>query len=283
MRASSCRPTKPVLPWGALSWPCRPERTCRCGRRSPWSRSFRPACFEARTPGRGCGPTSARRFPVSRGARTGRRRENKGGAMATRIASFDDWVDLFRAWRRDIGLDSSVLGEYRFDVQFGELGRPEIEFGAYAGQKKWDTLLEVPDQRIRDALLNLIRVQGDTEFASTEQQRFLFDAAPSDEDRRALARVVCEECRHGWQMAYLLVTHFGSTGRVEAQKLLERRAFKGTRLLGSFNQEVNDWLDLLVYTEFVDRDGKHQLKMESFSAFAPFARSTVAMLKEEQF
>ena len=143
--------------------------------------------------------------------------------------------------------------------------------------------MEVPDQRIRDALLNLIRVQGDTEFASTEQQRELFDTAPSDFDRHSLARIICEETRHGWQMAYLLVTYFGTSGRVEAQKLLERRAFKKTRLLGAFNEDIRNWLDMYAFTEFIDRDGKYQLKMESFSAFAPFARSMGPMLKEEQF
>ena len=203
--------------------------------------------------------------------------------MATRIQNFDDWMDLFKTWQKDIGLDVGELGDYQWDVKFGELESDEIEFGAYAGQRKWENLMEVPDQRIRDALLSLIRVQGDTEFASTEQQRYLFDTAPSDFDRQSLARIICEETRHGWQMAYLLVTYFGSTGKVEAQKLMERRAFKKTRLLGAFNENINNWLDLYAFTEFIDRDGKYQLKMESFSAFAPFARSMGPMLKEEQF
>ncbi len=203
--------------------------------------------------------------------------------MATRIQNFDDWMDLFKSWQKDIGLDVGELGEYQWDVKFGDLEQAEIEFGAYAGQKKWENLMEVPDQRIRDALLSLIRVQGDTEFASTEQQRYLFDTAPSDFDRQSLARIICEETRHGWQMAYLLVTYFGATGKVEAQKLMERRAFKKTRLLGAFNEDISNWLDMYAFTEFIDRDGKYQLKMESFSAFAPFACSMGPMLKEEQF
>jgi 1,2-phenylacetyl-CoA epoxidase catalytic subunit len=79
------------------------------------------------------------------------------------------------------------------------------------------------------------------------------------------------------------VTYFGASGKVEAQKLLERRAFKKTRLLGAFNEDIRNWLDMYAFTEFIDRDGKYQLKMESFSAFAPFARSMGPMLKEEQF
>jgi benzoyl-CoA 2,3-epoxidase subunit B len=77
--------------------------------------------------------------------------------------------------------------------------------------------------------------------------------------------------------------HFGYGGRVEAQKMLERRAFDQKRLLGAFNQDVNNWLDFFVYTDFVDRDGKYQLTMLSFSGFAPLAQSMIPMLKEESF
>jgi benzoyl-CoA 2,3-epoxidase subunit B len=84
-------------------------------------------------------------------------------------------------------------------------------------------------------------------------------------------------------MCYLLVNYFGDSGKLEARKLLERRAFRGDRLLGSFNAPVKNWLDFFTYTEFVDRDGKYQLTMLSHSAFAPLAESVTAMLKEEHF
>jgi len=131
--------------------------------------------------------------------------------------------------------------------------------------------------------MNLIVYQGDTEFASVEQQKNLLDTAPTEYDRKALTRVNSEEMRHGWQMCYLLVNYFGDSGKLEARKLLERRAFRGDRLLGSFNAPVNNWLDFFTYTEFVDRDGKYQLTMLSHSSFAPLAESVTAMLKEEHF
>src|SRR5438874_12534204 len=98
--------------------------------------------------------------------------------------------------------------------------------------------------------------QGDTEFASCEQQRHLFETAPTDWDRRAITRVMIEEMRHGWQMCALLIEHFGYSGKVEAQKMLERRAFENKRLLGAFNVDVDNWMDFFTYTDFVDRDGK---------------------------
>jgi benzoyl-CoA 2,3-dioxygenase component B len=92
-----------------------------------------------------------------------------------------------------------------------------------------------------------------------------------------------EEMRHGWQMCALLVDHFGYSGKVEAQKMLERRAFENKRLLGAFNVEVDNWMDFFTYTDFVDRDGKFQLQMFKYSAFAPLGRSMSYMLREEAF
>ena len=92
-----------------------------------------------------------------------------------------------------------------------------------------------------------------------------------------------EEMRHGWQMCHLLVNYFGETGKIEARKLLERRSWQNNRLLGSFNVDVDNWVDFFTYTEFVDRDGKFQLNMLSTSGFAPLARSMGPMLREEGF
>lgn len=200
-----------------------------------------------------------------------------------KISTFDDWIDTFRQWQKDIGYDASLLGDYQFETKLGELHSGEIEFGDFKGQPKWERVTQIPNQSIRDALLNLIVYQGDTEFASVEQQKNLLDTAPTEYDRQSLIRVNSEEMRHGWQMCYLLVTYFGDTGKIEARKLLERRASRGDRLLGSFNAPVNNWLDFFTYTQFVDRDGKFQLTMLSHSAFAPLARSVAAMLKEEFF
>jgi benzoyl-CoA 2,3-dioxygenase component B len=136
---------------------------------------------------------------------------------------------------------------------------------------------------MRDALMNMIVYQGDTEFASVEQQRNLFATAPTEYDRRAITRVMIEEMRHGWQMCALLIDFFGSSGKVEAQKMLERRAFENKRLLGTFNVDVDNWLDFFTYTDFVDRDGKFQLQMLKYSSFAPLGRSTSYMLREEAF
>jgi len=200
-----------------------------------------------------------------------------------RVVNFDDWVDYFRLWQKDLGIDISLLGDYTFGVKLGELPSKEIQFGSYKGDRRWETVMDIPDQRIRDSLLHLIVYQGDTEFASSEQQRKLVLNPPSNYDLQCAVRVMREEMRHGWQMSYLLVQHFGRSGKLEAQKLLERRAYEGTRLLGAFNQDVHDWLDFYCYTALVDRDGKYQLTMLNQSSFQPLASSMGPMLQEEAF
>jgi benzoyl-CoA 2,3-dioxygenase component B len=211
-----------------------------------------------------------------------------------KISTFDDWKEYFKQWQRDVGIEdvaSSVggLGSYEFKVGFGDLKSDEVEFGDFKGDRKWETVLQIPDQRARDSVMELIRYQGDTEFASSEQQRSLIETAPSKEDLQSLIRVMREEGRHGWQMAYLLVTYFGDDGKREAQKLLERRssAMSGTRsnrrLLWAFNERMDHWIDFFYYTELVDRDGKFQLDMLSRCGFAPLARSTTFMLGEEAY
>jgi benzoyl-CoA 2,3-dioxygenase component B len=208
--------------------------------------------------------------------------------MSRRIATFEDWVDLLRDWQTEIGLDLELIDRYvpgyKLEARYGDLPSDEISFGTFAGERRWERLLDVPDQRIRDALLGMVVYQGDTEFASNEQQRFLLHTAPSDYDLGSLARIMLEETRHGFQMCHVLISHFGADGKIEAQKLLERRAFgKRNRLLKAFNEDVKHWLDFFTYTNFMDRDGKFQLTMLSHSAFAPLARSMVPMLREESF
>ena len=202
----------------------------------------------------------------------------------SRIQNFDDWVDVFHQWKDDIGYPTELIGEdYSFETRLDEIESNEIEFGHFAGKAKWEKLTDIPDQRIRDALAHLIEFQGDTEFASVEQQKNLLERAPSDFDLKNIIRINREEMRHGWQMSYVLVTHFGDSGKQQAQRLLERRATENTRLLGSFNEPVLNWLDFFTYTSFIDRDGKYQLNMLSRSAFAPLGRSMLPMLQEEAY
>ena len=154
-----------------------------------------------------------------------------------------------------------------------------IGFGDHYGEPVWQ---EVPGE-YRGALRRILVIQGDTEPASVEQQRYLGATCPSLYDLRNLMQVNVEEGRHLWAMVYLLHAHFGRDGREEAELLLERRSGHQDRprILGAFNAPTPDWLAFFMFTYFTDRDGKFQLSALAESAFDPLARTCRFMIKEE--
>jgi 1,2-phenylacetyl-CoA epoxidase catalytic subunit len=202
-------------------------------------------------------------------------------ATGAQRSAFDDWVDAMREWQRDIDA-APVPPEVVLTAKFSDAVEPEIGFGRFAGQRRWESVAEIPLPAIKDELLSLLVHQGDSEVRAVEQARQLLDSAPSDHDRDRLVRHMAEETRHGWQMAYLLVTHFGDEGRRAARELLERRATRGEALLEMFNVKLN-WVDVFSWHNWGDRVGKYQLTMFGGCAFAPFARSIAPMLREEGF
>jgi benzoyl-CoA 2,3-dioxygenase component B len=172
------------------------------------------------------------------------------------------------------------MPEYRWGILLAPAveGR-RIAFGAHKGEPAWQ---EVPGEH-RAMLRRLIVVQGDTEPAAVEQQRYLGRTAPSLYDLRNLFQVSVEEARHLWAMVYLLQKYFGRDGREEAEDLLRRRSGDQDtpRLLGAFNEATPDWLSFFMFTFFTDRDGKMQLHALSQSGFDPLSRTCRFMLTEE--
>ena len=172
------------------------------------------------------------------------------------------------------------MPEYRWGILLApQVEDRKIPFGEHKGEDAWQ---EVPGE-YRNMLKRLIVIQGDTEPASVEQQRFLGLTAPSLYDMRNLFQVNVEEGRHLWAMVYLLHKYFGKDGREEADDLLQR--FSGSeeapRMLGAFNEETPDWLSFFMFTYFTDRDGKMQLESLAQSGFDPLSRSCRFMLTEE--
>jgi len=176
--------------------------------------------------------------------------------------------------------DYVKMPEYRWGILLAskEEGRV-IPFGKHKGEPAWQ---EVPGE-YRSMLKRLIVIQGDTEPASVEQQRYLGKTCPSLYDLRNLFQVNVEEGRHLWAMAYLLQKYFGKDGREEAEALLDRRSGDEDkpRILGAFNEKTPDWLSFFMFTFFTDRDGKMQLESLAQSGFDPLARTCRFMLTEE--
>lgn len=220
------------------------------------------------------------------------------------LKALEKWHPEFLDWWKSMGPDgfqespvylrTAISVEREGWAQFGYVKMPEyrwgillapqvenrtIGFGEYQGEPVWQ---EVPGE-YRALLRRLIVIQGDTEPASVEQQRFLGKTAPSLYDMRNAFQVNVEEARHLWAMVYLLQKYFGRDGREEAQELLRRRSGDpdAPRLLGAFNEETPDWLSFFMFTFFTDRDGKMQLESLAQSGFDPLSRTTRFMLTEE--
>ncbi len=220
------------------------------------------------------------------------------------LRALETWQPSFREWWHEMGpsdfkedliyLRTAVSVAPEGWAHFGYIKMPEyrwglfltppsedarIGFGDYEGKPVWN---EVPGE-LRNALRRIIVTQGDTEPASVEQQRMLGHKAPSLYDLRNLFQVNVEEGRHLWAMVYLLHRYFGRDGREEAEDLLRRRSGNQDkpRILGAFNEPIENWLDFLMFTMFTDRDGKYQLLALSESGFDPLARTTKFMLTEE--
>jgi benzoyl-CoA 2,3-dioxygenase component B len=172
------------------------------------------------------------------------------------------------------------LPDYRWGIFLADAvpGR-RIGFGDSYGEPVWQ---QIPGEH-RSTLRRLIVTQGDTEPASVEQQRRLGMNCPSLYDLRNLFQVNVEEGRHLWAMVYLLFAYFGRDGREEAEELLARHAGDPDkpRILGTFNEPIEDWLSFLMFTSFTDRDGKFQLKCLAESGFDPLSRTCAFMLTEE--
>ena len=176
--------------------------------------------------------------------------------------------------------DYVKMPEYRWGILLApQVEDRKIPCGEHAGEPVWQ---EVPGE-YRSMLRRLIVIQGDTEPASVEQQRFLGKTAPSLYDLRNLFQVNVEEGRHLWAMVYLLQKYFGADGREEANDLLRRSSGSedAPRMLGAFNEETPDWLSFFMFTYFTDRDGKMQLESLAQSGFDPLSRSCRFMLTEE--
>ncbi len=172
------------------------------------------------------------------------------------------------------------MPDYRWGIFLADqIADRTIGFGDSFGQSVWQ---QVPGE-FRSQFRRIIVTQGDTEPASVEQQHLLGHTCPSLYDLRNLFQINVEEGRHLWAMVYLLHAYFGRDGREEAEEMLQRHSgdVDKPRILGTFNEPIEDWLSLFMFTYFTDRDGKFQLKSLAESAFDPLARTCRFMLTEE--
>ena len=190
--------------------------------------------------------------------------------------------------RTAVGVDPTGWAKFGYvkmpEYRWGVLLAPKVEgraipFGRHKGEPAWQ---EVPGE-YRATLRRLLVVQGDTEPASVEQQRYLGATAP---EPLRHAQPLSGQRRGGPPSLGDRLSAgqiFRQDGREEAQALLERRSGQrdNPRILGAFNERTPDWLSLFMFTYFTDRDGKLQLAALAESGFDPLSRTCRFMLTEE--
>jgi len=226
------------------------------------------------------------------------------GGNRTLQRALEQWQPAFLEWWKEMGpsdfqsddvyLRTAISADAKGWAQFDYVKMPDYRWGIFLaepetdrrvgfGDALGDPVWQVVPGEYRSILRRLIVTQGDTEPASVEQQRALGHTAPSLYDLRNLFQVNVEEGRHLWAMVYLLHAYFGRDGREEAEALLQRHSGSADnpRILGTFNEPIDDWLSFFMFTFFTDRDGKFQLKSFAESSFDPLARTTRFMLTEE--
>jgi len=99
-------------------------------------------------------------------------------AKWSKSAPSSEWVGLFDEWRKKSAFDRD-RSQLPLRHALRRDQTEEIQFGHFKGRRKWEKPAPGAHPAERDALLNMIVYQGDTEFASVEQHATLFETGPN--------------------------------------------------------------------------------------------------------
>ena len=172
-------------------------------------------------------------------------------------------------------------------AKVGDLQNDTIEFGQYAGRKRFERAKEMVGNAFFSAR-DIVRAQCSTELGSIQQHRLTLDKAVSDKGKFAVLRIMAEELRHAYQMFWVLDQDptwkkpgLGDVAKQTIEELLSMEL--GSHVLDAFNIDFNDFLDNVTYATVIDLVGKYQLEMQQVFSYAPMARSMGPMLQEEAF
>lgn len=193
--------------------------------------------------------------------------------------NFKDYRFLLENWHRYYRQDPFQLCVKVADV-------PDvIEVGSRKGKPKFEKAHQMKGNMFYTCAA-IIKAQASTEFGSIQQHRDTVDQAIDDETRFDILRIMAEEMRHGYQMAWVLAHDDWTSGGTDiAQETIDELLAMetGKHVLDSFNIPFQCFLDPIVYASTIDRVGKYQLTMQKVFAYKPMAASMPPMLQEESF
>ncbi|MGI8927759.1 MAG: 1,2-phenylacetyl-CoA epoxidase subunit PaaC [Tepidiformaceae bacterium] len=150
----------------------------------------------------------------------------------------------------------------------------------------------IPDDAYREALVNLLTQEADSELAGAQGYVPCIPMSPNIEEYLAVAMMVKDEFRHA-RVCYKLLEHLGMdvdariksfdyTMRVNDDDLGTARA-GGDKRVNIFYYPIEDWYDFIAFNFCMDRGAGHQLEDVLMSSYRPWARVMEGIFKEEMF
>lgn len=151
---------------------------------------------------------------------------------------------------------------------------------------------QIPDDEYREALINLLLQEADSELAGAHGYVPCIAMSPNIEEYLAVSMMVKDEFRHA-RVCYKLLEHLGVdvdarirqfdfTLRVDDDDLGTARA-AGDKRVNIFYYPIRDWYDFIAFNFCMDRGAGHQLEDVLASSYRPWARVMEGIFKEEMF
>jgi ring-1,2-phenylacetyl-CoA epoxidase subunit PaaA len=150
---------------------------------------------------------------------------------------------------------------------------------------------EMPDE-YRQALLNLMTQQADSELSGAYGYIPWIEQAPNIHEKLLVAQIVKDEVRHAYAM-YKLLGELGVDvdSRISEQdfatRLEEGNLNIGTerksqdKRVNIFYYPIETWTDFIMFNFCMDRGAGHQLEDAMDSSYAPWCRTIKTIFQEE--
>ncbi len=144
----------------------------------------------------------------------------------------------------------------------------------------------------REALINLMTQQADSELSGAYGYIPWIAKAPNIHEKLLVAQIVKDEMNHAYRMNKLLADlGIEVDARVESMDLAMRlddpNADIGSarqsddKRVNIFYYTIDSWLDFIMFNFCMDRGAGHQLEDTKACSYAPWARTIEGIFKEE--
>ena len=144
----------------------------------------------------------------------------------------------------------------------------------------------------REALVNLMIQQADSELAGAYGYVPWIEKAPNIHEKLLVAQIVKDEMRHAYAMYKLLdelgietesrIVEHDYTFRIsESDTNIGTERQKQDSRVNIFYYPIDTWTDFIMFNFCMDRGAGHQLEDALDSSYAPWARTIKQIFKEE--